>query len=283
MRKAKTKTITRTKKQSKKAHVIFILLGASTLIALAILNLPRQFKNLQTDTDSNNNEVLIMTSQPTPTIVPPDFSDKPVQTRNQFDLSSWKTFNNEEVGLQFKYPSDWGTPKVNYNFCHNKPLCSTDNQPAAVFRLEFPNSSFTIGGASKNFSPSRGTNMLYDFPGFGRWKKEDLVKFCATPWFINCTNTDDIVHYTTTPACMGEPGSGFGYERVMLLSRSSGSINGLAFGGKFIPDDIGSPYHTCDDVVEKSVGNAILARKLSPSIMKTFDLYEKVFETVSFR
>lgn len=235
-------------------------------------------------TKTDKNEVtkynpLEKSVEPTPTIIPPDYSAESAKTRTVFDLSMWKTYENTEIGLRFKYPSEWGRPKGELSTCDNPELCSNDGEPATTFLLKFPNSEFQIGGGSKNFTPHRGTNILHDFTGFSTWYSPEEV--CKIPWFIFCQQTDNKVNYVSTPACTWEPYSGFGYERVLLIDLPNKKVNGLAFGGDFIPKGLMDyPFISCDEQTKKVVGNAIISRKLNSEIMKSFDTFEKVFETI---
>jgi hypothetical protein len=220
--------------------------------------------------------------KPTSIAIPPYYaalSAESAKTRTVFDLSTWKTYENTEIGLRFKYPSEWGEPKGELSICDNPELCSNDGKPTTTFLLKFPNSEFQIGGGSKNFAPHRGGNILGDYTGFSstRYSPE---KVCKIPWFIFCQQTDNKVDYVSTPACVGEPGSGFGYERVHLIDLPNKKVNGLAFGGKFIPKDLIYSFASCDEQIKKAVGDAIISRKLSTEIMKSFDTFEKVFESI---
>lgn len=196
------------------------------------------------------------------------------------DTSEWKIYSDAEVGLSFKYPAEWGEPIRSLESC-NSQTCSSDENQAWQYRVTFPSSDFSVGGASANWTPSRGVNLLFDYRGFDNNGDNQYAKqeFCETPWFIECNIGENVIQYTSSLACRGESGSGFSYERVMLLDVPNNSkINGLAFGGSFVSED--SELLSCDEVIRDSVTKALISRRLSTEIMREYDLYNEVFETV---
>ncbi len=234
------------------------------------------------DRGAINNRIAEGLLTPNPSITPPDFSNETIKPRNSFDVSRWELYVNDEVGLRFRYPPEWGKPNGGLNSCDNPEICSDNDLPAKTFLLKFPNSKFQIGGGSKNYTPHRGTNILYDYTGFTKWYSPERI--CKTPWFIFCQQAENKINYVSVPACGGEPGSGFGYERVLLVNLPNNKVNGLAFGGDFIPKNLMTgPLASCDNQTKSRIGEAVIARKLNEEIMKSFDTFEKVFETIEIR
>lgn len=263
------------------SNPILYILGVIVCVGVTVLGTYYvQHKKIEKTDGSIPVNYSLFRSIPTPTVMLPDFSNEEVKPRTQFDVSTWQTFINSEIGFQFKYPPEWGKPVIRNDTCNNPKSCSSDDKYAYAFYLSFPTSGFSVGGGSKNLSPPRGTNILHDFNGFDNWYKPE--RLCDTPWFIYCQKTDNKVDYVTVPACGGEPGSGFGFERVLLINLPNNKINGLAFGGNFIPNDQRGlfPMNSCEAQVKKIVGTSLLSRKLNSDIMSSFDLFEKVFETI---
>lgn len=277
---------------SQRTWLLIGAIGLTILFAVTTGNLYTENLKLkqQLSQKPDTPQITTTTNQPTPTSEPetPNFESRAAKELNTFDTSTWETFEDNDIGLRFRYPPAWGNPQIKLDSCAES--CSSDDvTPAWIYRVEFPNSQFTVGGGSENWAPSRGANILYDFNGFVEDDSSDPKLYwfnrqamCSTPWLLSCEIGPGKVTYTASLACRGETGSGFDYERVLLLDVINDTpIRGVALGGNFIPKNSETAeLVNCDEEIKSSIDQALINRKLDPETMKTFDRYTAVFETV---
>jgi len=221
-----------------------------------------------------------------PTAILPDFSNESIKPRTQFDISLWKTYENSEVGFKFKYPPEWGTPKEYIDKCKPLSLCSSDGKDTTAFFISFPNSGFGINGESKNYSPHRGGGPM-EFTGLA----DPSEVYCEHDYYIRnaihlfCQQVNERINYFS--AIKTGYGSYPGYRVLLIDLPNNKTVNGLAFGGSVIAKDKWKMYPysaVVSDINGETIGDilgkAILSRKADAETMKTFDVYEKVFETI---
>lgn len=214
----------------------------------------------------------------------PDFSKEKVKSRTTFDTSTWKTYRNDEVGFSFKYPTELGKFGEPNSRGDGKLRASTYQSASSNYReeitsntftLEFKGVDFIVSGNSSNFSPGRGTSIRYDYSG-GRL--EYYFK-CKPNALAFCSSIGDIADFVYGPPCGID---GVSYTRGHLINLPNGKVNGLVFSGKFIKEDSNLiNMDGCNKEKRDTINNAIVSRKLDSESMRLFDLYEKIFETIS--
>ena len=57
-------------------------------------------------------------------------------------MSNWKTYSNEDAGIEFKYPPTWPDLSINHLICGNNPDC---------FLLDLPGSASVGWGHTSTY------------------------------------------------------------------------------------------------------------------------------------
>ncbi len=70
----------------------------------------------------------------------------PIQPKTDIETADWATYINDDIGLEFNYPQEWGVPKIEI---HSTPDCvsgtvcvSREDKATESLRISFPNSKF---------------------------------------------------------------------------------------------------------------------------------------------
>lgn len=225
------------------------------------------------------------------------FVEETVKPKTQFDLTTWKTFKDEQVKIKFNYPQEWGSPQTYYKELSCSPdILLNDCRffKGTEYSVYFPNNlnnpsfNFVVGGKSSIYAaPGRG-GVLADFNGFGKenfwW--DDADELCSEKNLLFCKVSNDVVHLLSSVANCGAPEQILHpYLRVMFIDRPEKTISGLVFGGSFIPSKYGIYNLICNgDTInqgnKEAIDKAILQRQLDSESMKNYDTFEKIFETV---
>lgn len=222
----------------------------------------------------------------TPTIhVPGPVPETEPVERAQFDTTVWNVYENPAVGIRFRYPAEWGEPVEKFL----QPCQEGQNPPDCVFRgydfkISFPNSGFRVGGTRD--IPAGKDAGLDDFSGTENvgWA-EGCSKYPRTLGYmvIHCQETLPVVHLTAIGTYTSTDTS-----RVMLINTPEKVLGGIALYGSFLSE----PYKelvnerkqyyfdTGNVLILDPLKQVILERRLDGESMRTFDLFEKVFETV---
>jgi len=267
-------------KKIRKSKYLLIFL-CSLLLIMIILKIFKGyfFSNIYKANTSNFEPRSFLSVSPTQSTIFPTtfpilepFTPQSRVPRTQFNLSEWKTFEYPPVAMRFKYPPEWGNPDSKY----------LPGETGFSFLVRFPNSSFVVGGTSKDYSAGRG-GRFSDFNGFGNkfWWKE--TKNICSSETIFCQTTATSAHIVTTSTREG-PSLFPSYARLYFTNRSGQTISGLAFGGSFLSPKL--KKYTSDfqisnyETERKSFDAAVIERKLDDISMEQFDEFEKVFETI---
>lgn len=198
-----------------------------------------------------------------------------VKPKNEIDTSNWSQFEDKLVKVRFLYPSSWGKPQTNFN----------RGETGWFYRVYFPNSSFSFGGTSPDFSAGRGGSFV-DFNGFSHqghklfWDNAETL--CQTDDLISCQISDNKVFVTSGISC-GPVALGSG-ARILLVDRPGEQISGLAFGGSFLSiaySSITQALCQVDDQKSKErFNNLIKERRLDTESIRNLDTINKVIETI---
>lgn len=231
------------------------------------------------NSDVNNKFAIPITNTQSQTSKPalPDFSKNVPVERNVFDTSNWKTYSNKEIGLTFKYPPTWVSISDKYRvITPESGLDCFDKVSCAEFKLIFGN-DFMVYGRSEKYMPGQS-----DPDEYSHWNFPE-TDFCAEKHggeMVHCQtidNTTDVTRFENTMAYNQ-------YVRFHLIRVSNKKISGLTFGGPIDFSSLSDKY-SYDLVTDRStilkINKALVERKLPKEIMYNFDLYEKVFETIS--
>jgi hypothetical protein len=207
----------------------------------------------------------------------PDFSQAPTQQRNTFNLSTWKQFDDPQVGVRFKYPSEWGIPTITYR---------NGEVTGKFYTISFsPRSNFRVSGASNDFAdlPRDGNPDI--FKGFSATDSSfgwiNPQTYCQGKYFAFCQLTSERIDL------IQEQELYYPYQRLAFINRPGKAISGLRLGGEFLsPVDNALALGFQDPRSEytmahiKDFDNAIIQRQIDKQSLYTFDEFEKVFETI---
>jgi hypothetical protein len=281
------------------------VLGQKDTISLIKVTLNSKYAKL-----SNPEVKQVPTSRvlefPTPTPIPvtmtlEDLAQETVKSVANIDISNWKTFSDDRVGLKFKYPGEWEAPYVSYDTC--VAGAQNCNHTGSIFGVSFDKNTFSVGGTSRDFSAQRSGSALI-FNGFDPssnngydttsshnfwWKSGS--ELCQTPELLTCRINLSKVYLTTSAGGCGEPIFG-NYRRMLFIDRSGKTISGLAFEGKIFSENYdqhfydwlcsspGSQDFSADPNAKKLLDQAVSQRKLDETSALNLDTINKIFETV---
>lgn len=205
----------------------------------------------------------------------PNFSNNPIQDRIIFDMSTWTTYEQKEIGLTFKYPKEWKIKTDSYTstnplkgVCNNSVSCNE-------FELVF-DSGFEVYGKSPNYYPG-----MQEIDEYGFWANptDDFCKKKLYGYVLHCQTVNNVTDITR----ISLPVIFYDYARFHLVKLSNKNLSGLTFGGTIGAYDLLEKYDKgeYDSRIITLFNKALLERKLPKEIMYNFDLYEKIFETIS--
>lgn len=209
-------------------------------------------------------------------------------------MANWKVFRDSSVGISFKYPPEWGMPKITFR----KSLDGSD----FLFHVVFPNSPFRVGGTSADFEEGREGSWT-DFNGFGHnpnslffW--DNPQKLCDNKDWLKCDiGQNNEVDFLSGARCV-QLASISSFERIKFIDRPTRQITGLAFGGYFLSDKFLENFSTlipaghrqsnwCDISTDnmipaevKMMNDKVKSKNLDAESLKNLDTFEKVFETI---
>ena len=221
------------------------------------------------------------------TITLPDFSKKSVKPKTQIDTSAWKTFDDPQVGLRFKYPPEWGEPNLSF-FDASKTTYTEDE--GFGFDISFQNDNkkkLNLSGNSQNWS----CGACDDWDGIIGFNQDNWQKFsqiCSdNNNLVTCLNNNSIIKLLKQPKC--DQWQSSEYEMVLYLYRPEKSIMYINFNYSFFSDEYNDFFNgKCNGkggsyLSQKSQNelfSAINNRRLDSESVKNYDTIEKVFETV---
>lgn len=208
-----------------------------------------------------------------------DFSALEAETikpKSEIDTSNWNQFEDKLIKVRFLYPSAWGKPQTTFN----------RGGTGWFYRVYFPNSSFSFGGTSPDFSAGRGGSFI-DFNGFSHqghklfWDSVDAL--CDSKDVVSCQISGKQVFVAIGVTSCGTSIWGSG-SRVLLVDRPGEQISGLAFGGSFLStaySSITQALCQVDDQNSRERFNKLIKeRRLDAESTKNLDTIDKVFETI---
>jgi hypothetical protein len=81
-----------------------------------------------------------VTPSPKPSLPPLDFTLESAKPITQIDTSSWRMFEDDRVGLRFRYPLEWGQADVTYrvNSCTSSIPENQCPSSGTIFGIYFP-------------------------------------------------------------------------------------------------------------------------------------------------
>jgi hypothetical protein len=220
-----------------------------------------------------------------------DLLNETVKPITQIDLSSWKVFEDKQVGIRFKYPPDWGEPQSELRNLNNP---STEYPPESgwVFYVMFSNNNnINITGGSNDFMRAIGGCT---FIGFGTEKYPSAQQYCelTKDYVIYCQPIKENLHILSgfNSGIGSECHHSLPYNRIYFLNRPNKLISGIEFGGQFLSPRYygsnGSSKYSLEEFLkaannDKSIVNKlVLDRKLDAESIKNYDAIEKLFETI---
>jgi hypothetical protein len=280
--------------------IILILIGGYYYFVFKNASIKSVDISTQTPTiiPTITSDLVTPTIFPSPTSILTDalikkLSNETVKARTQFDLSTWKTFEDKEVGIRFKYPKEWGIIERIYD----TPHCTKENQTecdgygyGVSFSLNDTSlkNNFYVDGISNNFVRGRGGCAFHGFEKSGYITPS---QYCEKYQFVNIycqpinnglqvltgnkidpNNNDVECNYSNL------------FTRSFFLDRPTKLITGLRFSGTFLSSNysFASQYRREDpnNSDMSFVSDLIIKRKLDNESIKNFDEIEKLFETI---
>jgi hypothetical protein len=286
--------------KSIKKRIGFIVLSFSILLITSSIVYQQQSRKVAMEPLNNlgkyRNNIQIPTSTPTdtPTPIPtipilPRYDPQPHTT---FNISTWKTYENSDVGLRFKYPSEWGDVESDlWNHCDisyitTKGECEHE-VIGRIFNAKFTgNSLIDFGGVADHWTEGTDPGIT---KGFGGYHGRDPLSFCSIhgdSWF--CQVTGNFLH----TVIMDGSYAGYSLHRVLFVNAPNNRIKGFGFSGGFLSKRfnnyieglktyyIADPNYIIPENALEPLRNATLERRLDPESMRNFDMIEKIYETV---
>lgn len=266
-------------------YKVFYPIDSSSLKPITNIEEPINLKNKN---DLKNEQNLIENNKVTPTpyykgyiITPfPDFSEQAPKSETKYDKLSWLIFEDKQMGLKFKHPKQWGVPKV---------IFREGSDAGTLYSVTFPNSTFQVGGTSREFSEGRGATV-FDFNGFGNklfW--ENAQELCQDQDFFECKIENEKILLINGASCYEDYRVIPTLSKILIVDRPGKIISGLVFGGEFADESYLKPAYDwfCnldnEDTNYISIFNdALRQRRLNLETMANLDLFEEVFKTVEF-
>jgi cell division protein FtsB len=151
----------------------------------------------------------------------------------QVEIEGWKKYTNEELGISFSYPKEWGEVKrEKFDAINKSEVFAFSNVKASV-----------LGGHHDDYwknHPGRGPSLV-DSDGFrlvegkilGKKTNEDFAKYCDCDYSASdsgfCVYTTNLLWFGTTEK------DGLAYHAVCNLNNKKISGFNFAFGGNVDP------------------------------------------------
>jgi hypothetical protein len=246
------------------------------------LELNKKLKNDQIKLNAQISTTPLPTNKPTPSLedVTKLLNETP-KPRTQFDLSTWKTFEDKEVGIRFKYPQEWG--EATRTLINNKQ--PTDSNGWS-YDIRFSNNDrFDVLGSSKDFVLEVGGIIFKGF-GFGEYEFKSPEHFCIhnDVYLIYCQpeNTSLQVLTGANIRRWGPSPVISSFNRLYFYDRPTKLISGLQFRSEFLSSEY-DPLPKLDSDKKRNeqlLNNLVLERKLDTESIRNYDTIEKVFETI---
>lgn len=214
-----------------------------------------------------------LTSSVTPTPIlatPTPLATTPAPTPN-LDITTWKTYRNDNAGFSLKYPGEWGPVKEEE---FRKSIAGKGEE----FYTIFSNNNFIIGGNTADFEPYE--NQLPVYLGGNPLKYcEELKKQVIS--IIGCEKNNKNIYSISYGfySEIGMFGSGkeINFQREVIIDNQSNKYKALSLVIRF-------PAYQNDKLIDmnKEQISNIAKNELLKIDKKTINIFNQILSTFKF-